>query len=609
MFLINSIYSFILLPILTVLAIQSINTHIYKKIYLHTNFFFSNLLLTVLSITFVSNFIQIILLFDKNFFYTNLEIVRQILLILLILNFLYFFSYFKKNLKDISINQNSLLIEKKIIIYLSIVFFSSIGLVTDADSLIYNSKVSKIILNGFPISYFIDNIHISLFGIIEIFNVYQEILGTSNVNRILNIFCIINFIFFIKTFSKDLKNTNFFILSILSIPVFAIILNHEKTFLLPLFVQFSIFVFIFFQNKINETEKFLIISAIISTSFFKLSFILSGLVIFIFLIYKFYEQTKILRIFGITILCFIIFGLPHFIFKFYHFGNPFNPFLNSIFGSIFNENINHNFANYLRQWSNSGSLIYPLNLFIPGTLSKIHNILGIGFFVILLIKFKKNRQNIELLTISVVSLILTIIFSQNSPRFYVFSLMLFSCFILINDLNFRKFLSKIILIQFIFTTSIISLMIPITISTSWLGEYSEEYRNKFIFRYEINQKINKLIGKNKFIIIDIPNYYSKNYDISIMTTYLANNNEDIKNFKNFLNSNQVEYLITNNFEIQKMKFINKKEGKIDNFLKKCFNKSKIKTFKIEVANRKKLILDNNKFNLFYVYKKNRDCSF
>ena len=128
------------------------------------------------------------------------------------------------------------------------------------------------------------------------------------------------------------------------------------------------------------------------------------MVIFIFVIYKFYKQTKILRIFAITIICFIIFGLPHFIFKFYHFGNPFNPFLNNIFTSIFNENINHNFANYLRQWSNSGSLIYPLNLFIPGTLSKIHNILGVGFFVILLIKFKKNRQNIELLAISVVSL-------------------------------------------------------------------------------------------------------------------------------------------------------------------------------------------------------------
>ena len=36
-----------------------------------------------------------------------------------------------------------------------------------------------------------------------------------------------------------------------------------------------------------------------------------------------------------------------------------------------------------------------------------------------------------------------------------------------------------------------------------------------------------------------------------MTTILANNNDDIKNFKKFLNSNQVEYLITNNFEIQK----------------------------------------------------------
>ena len=75
-------------------------------------------------------------------------------------------------------------------------------------------------------------------------------------------------------------------------------------------------------------------------------------------------------------------------------------------------------------------------------------------------------------------------------------------------------------------------MIPITISTSCC-EYSEEYRNKFIFRYEINQKINKLIGKNKFIIIDIPNYYSQNYDISIMTTILQIITTTLKTLKNF----------------------------------------------------------------------------
>ena len=609
MFIIDSIYIFILIPFSIILLFQSINLYFYKKFYLRTNFFFTNLLLIVICITFFSNIAQVILIFNEKFFYNYNDIIKQTFILILILNLFIFLNNFKKNLKIISINNSVFKLEKKIIFYLSILFFSSIGIITDADSLIYNSKISKIILNGFPISFFIDNIHLALFGIIEIFNVYQEILGTSNVNRILNIFCLINFVFFIKTFSKNLKNRNFVILSILSIPVFAIILNHEKTFLLPLFVQFSIFIFVFFKNKINETEKFLIISTIISTSLFKLSFILSGLIIFIFVIYKFYEQTKILNIFVITILSFTIFGLPHIIFKFYHFGNPFNPFLNNIFSSIFNENINNNFAYYLKQWSSSGSLIFPLNLFIPGTLSKIHNILGIGFFIILLIKFKKNKQNIELLLISAVSLILTIIFSQNSPRFYVFSLMLFSCFILIDDLNFKKLLSKIILIQFIFTTSIISLMIPITISTSWFGEYSEKYRNKYIFRYEINQKINKLIGKNKFILIDVPNYYSQNYDISMMTVFLANNNNDIKNYKNFLNSNQVEYLITNNFEIQKINFINQKEAKINNFLKKCFNKSEIKIFDLEIANRKKLILNNKKINRFYIYKKNKDCMF
>ena len=381
MFIIDSIYIFILIPFSIILLFQSINLYFYKKFYLRTNFFFTNLLLIVICITFFSNIAQVILIFNEKFFYNYNDIIKQTFILILIFNLFIFLNNFKKNLKIISINNSVFKIEKKIIFYLSILFFSSIGIITDADSLIYNSKISKIILNGFPISFFIDNIHLSLFGIIEIFNVYQEILGTSNVNRILNIFCLINFIFFIKTFSKNLKNRNFFILSILSIPVFAIILNHEKTFLLPLFVQFSIFIFVFFKNKINETEKFLIISTIISTSLFKLSFILSGLIIFIFVIYKFYEQTKILNIFVITILSFTIFGLPHIIFKFYHFGNPFNPFLNNIFSSIFNENINNNFAYYLKQWSSSGSLIFPLNLFIPGTLSKIHNILGIIYYM------------------------------------------------------------------------------------------------------------------------------------------------------------------------------------------------------------------------------------
>ena len=94
-----------------------------------------------------------------------------------------------------------------------------------------------------------------------------------------------------------------------------------------------------------------------------------------------------------------------------------------------------------------------------------------------------------------------------------------------------------------------------------------------------------------------------------MTVFLANNNNDLKNYKKFLNSNQVEYLITNNFEIQKIKFINEKEAKIDNFLKKCFNQPEIKTFDLEIANRKKLILNNKKINKFYIYKKKKDCIF
>lgn len=607
MFIINNLNIYILVPFLIIFIIQTFGIFFYKKFFFKTNFFLANLIIILLSVTLISNTTQIILILDEKFFLKYRDVIKIFLISTIITVFIYslikkkneiifYFSKFKFNI-----------LERKIYLYISIIFFSSIGIISDADSIIYNSKISKIILDGFSISYFIDNIHISLLGIIEIFNIYQEILNVPNLNRLLNIYFLINFLMFVATFSNNFKNQKLFFLSVLSIPVFAIIFNHEKTFFMPLIVQFSIFIFLLMKKQILSEEKFLITAAIISSSLFKLSFLISGFVLFIFLILKIFNDKKKFVSIKIVLFCILIFALPHLIFKYYYFGNPFNPFLNFFFKSIYNENININFSIYLKNWINSGSLNYPLNLFIPGTLSKIHNILGIGVLIIFFIKNLYKKINLQILFFFFLSLIFIILFSQNSPRFYIFPLLILMSLILVNEVKYKKILNIVFLIQFIFTTSVMSLMIPVTISTSWLGSLSEKFRNKYIFRYQINTAINNVIGSNQFIITDLPNYYSKNFDISLMSIFLANNEKDLDNYKKFLNSSDVKYLITIDKKINQIKYLGNEESQISNFIQKCFDKPPLKIFDFEVTNRKIFFKSTNK-NKFYLYKINNKCN-
>jgi hypothetical protein len=610
MFLINNFYTYILVPTLIIFLLQFLSFTLYKKKFSKIKLFFANNLLILILITVISNITQLILLLDEKFF---LHYKDNIIFFLISIIFLTPLFILIKKRKDIKYYLRKKLIfkvfEKKIYLSFLILFLSSIGILSDADSLIYNSKISKIILEGFSVSYFIDNIHISLLGVMEIFNVYQEILGVSNLNRLFNIFFLVNFLLFILNFNKDFKNQKLFFLSILSVPVLTIIFSHEKTFFMPLIVQLSIFIYLLIKKEILNNEKSLIISGIICTCLFKLSFLISGFVLFVFLFFKFFKSNINLDFFKIIFYCFLFFGLPHLFFKIYHFGNPFNPFLGILFTGIYNENINTNFSIYLKNWSNSGSLSYPLNLFLPGILSKIHNILGLGFIIVLFIKNLKSKINLQLFFVFFLSLILIIIFSQNSPRFYLFPLMVLMVLLLVNEIKYKKFLKIIFLIQFVFTMTIMSLMIPVTISTSWLGKFSENYKNKFIFRHQINKEIEKIIGINKYIITDIPNYYSKNFDISLMIIFFADNDDDLYDYKNLLNSTKIEYLVTTNQKIEDMKFLNTKKKKINNFLNKCFNKPAIKVLSLDVSNRKKLFINHNKKNNFYIYKIQKRCTF
>ena len=612
MIFINNIILYILYPILIIYFLQFLANKILKKRFNKVNFYFANILIIIILITLISNLTQIILLIKYDFFYQFKEEFKYILITILIATpviTLYQKKGFVLHKSFLEFNNN---LSKENIIFkffLIIVFLSAVGIVSDADSLIYNSKISKLILSGFDVSYFIDNIHISLLGTMEIFNIYQEILDVSNLNRILNIFIMANFIFFAGTYFENYKNKNLFLLSLFSIPLLAIILTHEKTYFTPIIAQFSIFLLLLTEKKIDDETKLLIISGLFASSLHKLNFILTGSIIFIYFLIKFQKNLFCLNLLKTTFLSFFIIIFPLLLFKYILFGNPFNPVLSEIFNSIYNENINNNFSSYINEWRNRGSLTFPLNLFIPGSVSTIHNTLGLGLIIIFFIKNIYSKKNMEIISIFLLLIIFISIFVQNSPRFFILPLMVLMSFLLFNEIKLKKFLTIFFVLQFLFTILVLSLMIPVTITTSWFNKGSDKYKDSYIFRYNINKQIAKYIGEDQFIITDLPNYYSENFEISTMIINLANNNKDLNEYKKFINNNDVKYMVTLNKKILETEFYNYKNKKIDNFFIKCFKEPYIKKFTVDVANRKKLLLKMNKKNTFYLYKIDRNCKF
>ena len=128
------------------------------KISYSKNFF--NIFFLFLNISILSLLFQLILILDFKFFYEQQNKIKIFILVVIYLNLIFFIN----KRKILILNDAYSLFKHKfwISIFLLIFFVCSLGIVSDADSLIYHSKISKTILSGFKINYFYDNLHFLL---------------------------------------------------------------------------------------------------------------------------------------------------------------------------------------------------------------------------------------------------------------------------------------------------------------------------------------------------------------------------------------------------------------------------------------------------------------
>ena len=490
-------------------------------------------------------------------------------------------------------------------------FLCSIGIVSDADSLIYHSKISKIINSGFQVNFFYDNPHYLLVGSYEIFNILPEILGISNFNTVLNCYFLLFFIKFIfEKFDIKKNNSELFLLIFISTPLLTIILTPQKSFFVPVIIQFLSICFIIYRDKFIKHEYIIVISALILTTTFKLNFILSAFLILLIFLFK-DKNIKSFKFFSkICLIIFLIYLLPHYYFKIYYFDTPFPPFLNQFIEINSTENIYSSFSNDLKEWKKN-SIFFPLGLFLNyynGSFAAIHNSLGIGIISFFFIK-KANTKNLKLIFILLIGIIfLNLLFVQKTPRFYFLPYLISLLILFEVSLRNTNILKKIIYAQLFFTLLGMCTLAIISITTTFLDTNSNTYKKKFIFRYAVYEKINEIVGENKFIIVDLPNYYSKNYEISTIIMEYISNDDELKKYKDYINNNDVSYFFSVNVPIEKNTYITREGKTIENFFTKCFTKLS-ETFAFETANRKKLIFNNDNKIKYYVYKKNKGCKF
>jgi hypothetical protein len=262
------------------------------------------------------------------------KLISTFILICGIISLPYFFIKF--NIKSIKNIKVFILL---IVLYLLI----TLAPITHADSLAYHLNVAVHLLNYGTFITNVMPIESQLAGAGEILialGLSQGALQFGNLIQVSSILSIISIFFNVdqKFFNKQNK---YLLLSILTAPLFILLISSPKPQVLPITNVLWIFsiIFMFFKNLNKEKLVFfyIFICLVLTVNFItKFSFILSSFFLLSYSGYYLLKKRLYLKIFLIPLLIFIIFIIPSFLFKFkYYNTNLLEYFLSPIHINIF----------------------------------------------------------------------------------------------------------------------------------------------------------------------------------------------------------------------------------------------------------------------------------
>lgn len=501
--------------------------------------------------------------------------------------------------------------DKIIFTALFLLFLWCLSPITNADSLAYHGKVALNYLNKkeiYDVLYF----QSFLFGALDTLSIFAFANGSEQLVSIIQFASILSLIGILKKNSINKNNFFLLIILILSSPLlFQYTGSLKPDLILVSGSAISFALLLNLNKKINYFIFLIIIAAILTINVLsKISFILSSIIIFLFLFFnkKIFQKLYIVKL--IVILIFFLFAyiIPFYLLKINYLENlNLKNFLILIPNDFPSQN---NFISHLK--GPPLSIESAFYFIIPKNFSSITEILGYTFLIVIFLIFKNFKKSNKGIILILLLFILSVLFLQNRSRFYleifVWGLVYLS-FNLTNSNNYNINFLKIICIPQFLTFNILLIF---GISTISVGSINKDLREKVLvqkaYGYNTFKWLNSNVPKNAKVISTHRSISLANFDVisGDFIELMDNKNEsDIKLFE-FLKDKKPSHIFFaafNNIPNKKINNIN-----LENCVGKLIKKSgKIKTSATRNPFNKGNGIEQNLYLYEFKYEKLPEC--
>jgi len=494
---------------------------------------------------------------------------------------------------------------------LLLLFLWCLGPITNADSLAYHGKVALDYLNKkeiYDVLYF----QSFLFGALDTLSILGFANGCEQLVSLIQFSSILSLIGILK--KNSISKNIFFLLTILIVSsplLFQFTGSLKPDLILIAGSAISFALTLNLSKKFNYFIFLLILGAILTVNILsKISFILSSLIIFLFLFFnkKTFQKLNLIKLIIILSLFLFVYIIPFYLLKINYFEKlDFKSFLILVPNDFPSQN---NFISHLK-----GAPLTIESIFyfiVPKSFSTVTELLGYTPLILIFLflkNFKKNNNGIILILLL---FILTVLFSQSRSRFY-FEIFIWTLVYLsfnlkkgnIYNINFLKIISIPQFLTF-------NILLIFGISTISIGSINQDLREEVLvqkaYGYNIFKWLNSNVPKDAVIISTHRSISLADFDVisgDFIELMDNKNQRDIKLIELLKDKKptHIFFMSSDNIQTKKINNIN-----FENCVGKLIKKTeKIKTLVTRNPFNKGNIMEQNLYLYEFDYKKLPDC--
>jgi hypothetical protein len=438
----------------------------------------------------------------------SVDTIRIIGLLLILLNFYYLIFYKKFSNINYKLDNYSFIDLSLVLLLIFGYFLISLGPITSADSLDYHSATAIHIVNfaEYPTKFYWFHSRISGSG--ETLIALGLSIGAEQYGSLVQFSGLLSIIGLIVSHCKkndyNKQSILFFVLLFLIIPVLIFLNSTNKPQLMPVALTSICFVLIFFRfDNFNQRTKLysylLIVILLVEAFLLKYSFVLSGLLIGFYSVFKIINKKNYLIILFFTLLIISVVFVPLSIWKYINFGRD-------IFYSLFLALPEHlyGYDSFMMSISSCGYNCYPTWFFVPRSLNEATNFFGVLFCFLIFLRIRNIKNLIVLFTI-IIYIFVGLNYGQSNPRFF-FEPAIWFLFLLIassrfyNTKIFKYLLKYVVRLQALFIIIIIYFAIFTLLPGSLYNSSRVEILNKNANGYSLLNWASKTLQKDDVIL-------------------------------------------------------------------------------------------------------------